>query len=130
MAVNIEAFRNFEHSGWTRVAHRYDSTWAPLTGKFVDPLLAAAGVKRGMRVLDVACGPGYVAAAARRRGALPLGIDFCREMVEQAKRKNAEKIHECLTQIYRAFRKWPMRASTLACTTATPVKSVRPWANG
>src|SRR5262245_21873508 len=88
MAIDVEAFRNFEHSGWTRVAHRYDSTWAPLTGKFVDPLLAAAGVKRGMRVLDVACGPGYVAAAARRLGAVPLGVDFCREMVEQAKRKN------------------------------------------
>ena len=43
-----------------------------------------------MRVLDVACGPGYVAAAAYRLGAVPLGLDFCREMVLQAQSANPE----------------------------------------
>ena len=88
MAIDLQAFKQFEHDGWMRVAHKYDATWSSLTGKFIAPLLETAGVKKGMRILDVACGPGYVAAAAQRLGAAPLGIDFCREMVEQAQRRN------------------------------------------
>jgi len=38
-----------------------------------------------MRVLDVACGPGYVAAAAVSRGAQSTGIDFSSEMVSEAR---------------------------------------------
>src|SRR5437763_15928404 len=50
----------------------------------VPALLDAAHVTAGTRLLDVACGPGYAAAAAAARGALPLGIDFSSEMVEEA----------------------------------------------
>jgi SAM-dependent methyltransferase len=39
-------------------------------------LLDAAGVRAGTRALDVATGPGYVAAAARARGADVIGLDF------------------------------------------------------
>jgi ubiquinone/menaquinone biosynthesis C-methylase UbiE len=39
-----------------------------------------------MLVLDVACGPGYVSAAAKKLGAVPTGIDFSEKMVAIAKR--------------------------------------------
>src|SRR4030095_12026242 len=39
-----------------------------------------------MPVLDVACGPGYVSAAAKQSGAVPIGIDFSRKMVAIAER--------------------------------------------
>ncbi len=47
-------------------------------------LLDAAGFKRGDKVLDVACGAGYVAAAARDRGADAVGVDFSASQVRLA----------------------------------------------
>jgi ubiquinone/menaquinone biosynthesis C-methylase UbiE len=38
-----------------------------------------------MSVLDVACGPGYVSAAAKKLGAIPLGIDFSAKMIAIAR---------------------------------------------
>jgi ubiquinone/menaquinone biosynthesis C-methylase UbiE len=78
-------FQEFEHQGWQDVAAHYDQTWALVTTQAVDPLLDAAGVGPHKRVLDVACGPGYVAAAAALRGAEAVGIDFSSVMVEQAR---------------------------------------------
>ena len=48
-------------------------------------LLDAAHVTKGARLLDVACGPGYAAAAAAALGASAIGIDFSSEMVEEAR---------------------------------------------
>jgi len=39
-----------------------------------------------MVVLDVACGPGYVSAVAKKMGANPTGVDFSKKMVEIAKK--------------------------------------------
>jgi SAM-dependent methyltransferase len=82
----MDAFTEFEHEGWERVADKYDSTWSSSTRQFIAPLLNAAAVAEGMSVLDVGCGPGYVSAAASERGARPIGVDFSREMVGIAKR--------------------------------------------
>nr|WP_245005190.1 methyltransferase domain-containing protein [Paraburkholderia sacchari] len=49
-------------------------------------MLDALGIQRGSRFLDVASGPGYLAAAARRRGADVAGVDFSVSMVEKARR--------------------------------------------
>jgi SAM-dependent methyltransferase len=54
------------------------------------PLLDAAGAAPGTRLLDVACGPGYVAAAAARRGASVIGVDFASAMVDLASRQHSE----------------------------------------
>ncbi len=78
-------FHTFEHDGWQEVARRYDQSWALVTIQAVEPLLDAARVGRKTRLLDVACGPGYVAAAADTRGAEPVGIDFSSVMVEEAR---------------------------------------------
>jgi ubiquinone/menaquinone biosynthesis C-methylase UbiE len=79
-------FARFEHEGWQRVADKYDSVWSPLTRQFIPSLLGDASVSAGMLVLDVACGPGYVSAAAKQSGAVPTGIDFSDKMVAIAKR--------------------------------------------
>ena len=76
-----EAFTEFEHEGWERVAGKYDSTWSTSTRQFIKPLLNAAAVSSGMSLLDVGCGPGYVSAVAVERGARPTGLDFSKEMI-------------------------------------------------
>jgi ubiquinone/menaquinone biosynthesis C-methylase UbiE len=78
-------FTRFEHVGWERVAHKYDSVWSSLTQQFIPYLISAAEVSPGMSVLDVACGPGYVSAAVKRLGAVPTGIDFSEKMIAIAK---------------------------------------------
>jgi SAM-dependent methyltransferase len=83
--VDPNAFRQFEHRGWEEIASRYHGGFAPVTTQSVPALLDAAHVTEGTRVLDIACGPGYAAAAAAARGALAIGIDFSSEMVEEAR---------------------------------------------
>jgi ubiquinone/menaquinone biosynthesis C-methylase UbiE len=79
-------FARFEHEGWQRVADKYDSTWSSLTRQFIPYLIDAAQIAPGMAVLDVACGPGYVSAAAKKLGASPTGVDFSSKMVAIANR--------------------------------------------
>src|ERR1041385_9430035 len=80
-----DTFHKFEHEGWERVAHKYDSVWSSLTRQFIPYLINAAEVKAGMSVLDVACGPGYVSDAVRKAGAIPKGVDFSGKMIAIAK---------------------------------------------
>jgi SAM-dependent methyltransferase len=82
-----EAFSRFEHEGWQRVAGDFDATWGELTRSFVAPLIAAAGVTAGEHVLDVACGPGYVARMARSAGATTIGVDFSSAMIDIARER-------------------------------------------
>lgn len=81
-----DPFSRFEHEGWQRVAKRYDSVWSSSTRQFIPPLLDSADVSPKMSVLDVGCGPGYVSAAARERGAIPTGLDFSKQMIAIAKK--------------------------------------------
>ena len=82
----MNAFTEFEHEGWQRVADKYDSVWSTSTRQFIPPLLDAAEVAGNLSVLDVGCGPGYVSAAAAERGATSIGLDFSAEMIAIAKR--------------------------------------------
>jgi SAM-dependent methyltransferase len=81
-----DAFTEFEHEGWERVASKYDSVWSSSTRQFIPPLLDAADVSEQMSILDVGCGPGYVSAAAAEGGAIPIGLDFSAEMIAIAKK--------------------------------------------
>ena len=80
-----DPFSKLEYRGWQRVAGRYQDTWAGITTGFIAPLLDAAGVGKGTRVLDVCCGPGFVAEAAAERGASAIGLDFSPEMITIAR---------------------------------------------
>jgi ubiquinone/menaquinone biosynthesis C-methylase UbiE len=80
-----DEFARFEHAGWERVADKYHSGWSSLTRQFIPHLISAAEVSSGMSVLDVACGPGYVSAAAQALGAVSTGVDFSGKMIGIAK---------------------------------------------
>ena len=84
--VDAKAFDAFEASGWETQAAGYAEYFIPLTGRVVEPLLDAARVTAGTRVLDVASGPGHVAAACAARGATVVGVDVAAEMVAIARR--------------------------------------------
>jgi SAM-dependent methyltransferase len=89
------AFHDFEHAGWQRAAEHYPDTFGTLTAQTTEPLLKSAGLRSGMRVLDVATGPGYVAGAAAARGATVVGLDFSASMVAQARRRYPDiEFHE------------------------------------
>jgi SAM-dependent methyltransferase len=85
--MSNQAFTEFEHRGWQRVADKYDSTWASSTRQFIAPLLDAAQVGDKMSILDLGCGPGYVSAAAAERGATAVGLDFSVAMIAIARKK-------------------------------------------
>ena len=85
VSSNLQAVRAFEHAGWQRAAPAYGTTFARATSGFIGPLLDAARVETGLRVLDLACGPGFVAGAARGRGALVTGLDFSAAMIALAR---------------------------------------------
>src|SRR5262249_18395115 len=72
------------------VAGKYEEAWGGLTRLFIPALLEVAAPKQGERLLDVACGPGHVAAAARSRGARVTGIDFCEPMIRRARERYPE----------------------------------------
>jgi SAM-dependent methyltransferase len=81
------AFWTFEREGWNGAAVAYRDYFGNLTTQTVGPLLDAVGAGAGTRLLDVATGPGFVAAAARERGARVVGIDFSAIAVAEARRQ-------------------------------------------
>jgi SAM-dependent methyltransferase len=85
-AVDPDAFNAFEAAGWEQRAPGYDRLVGSITRRLVEPLLDAAAVGTGTRTLDVATGPGYVAAQAAQRGASVVGVDVAQAMVALARR--------------------------------------------
>lgn len=81
-------FREFEHAGWenSTLINKYHEKLSVVTTQSVEALLNAADVRSGSKVLDVATGAGYNAAAAVNRGAEAIGIDFSAAQVALAKR--------------------------------------------
>ena len=83
------AFDAFEEAGWgTKEAAGYDALAGRVTSRLADPLLDAVGAGPGKRVLDIATGPGYVAARAAERGADPVGLDFSETMLAYARSRS------------------------------------------
>jgi len=88
--IDPDAFNAFEAAGWEERATTYHRTFLPLTRRVIEPLLDAASVGPGMRVLDVGSGPGYVAAAAAARDATAVGMDIAPAMVALARTLHPE----------------------------------------
>ena len=76
--VDLDAFDAFEAAGWEEKAVAYERFFGVITGRVVEPLLTAASVGVGTRVLDVAHGAGVggrpscrargISSGRRRRG--------------------------------------------------------------
>jgi len=78
---DADRLRDFERTAHTRMASGFDAFFSPVTALATPALLNAAAVGPGTHVLDVACGPGHVAAAAAARGAIATGVDLAPGMV-------------------------------------------------
>ena len=83
--ADAEAIRTFEHAGWERAADTYENAFATATRQFIPGLLDAADFSPGHSLLDIACGPGFVAATAAARGATARGLDFSAAMLRVAR---------------------------------------------
>ena len=83
-AYDADAFDAYEASGWEAVAAEYEEHWSSITRRVIDPLLDAAGVARGARLVDVGAGAGDAAGRAAERGAIAVGVDVAAAMVEIA----------------------------------------------
>jgi SAM-dependent methyltransferase len=79
----LDKFKAAQRAGWAYFAPLQIFTTIP-AGRLVHH----AGIKSGMRVLDVACGTGVVAVTAARAGARVSGLDLTPELLEVA-RSNA-----------------------------------------
>jgi ubiquinone/menaquinone biosynthesis C-methylase UbiE len=85
MSIHDSSFHAFEQAGWQNAAAAYCDYFGNVTTQSLGPLLEAVQAGPGTRLLDVATGPGFVAAAARERGASVVGIDFALAVVELAR---------------------------------------------
>lgn len=88
--VDADAFDRFEAAGWDQRAAGYERFFVSLTSRAIEPLLDAAGVGPGKRVLDIGSGPGHVAAACAARGADTIGLDIAAGMVTLASRRHPQ----------------------------------------
>ncbi|HEY6193502.1 MAG TPA: methyltransferase domain-containing protein, partial [Candidatus Eisenbacteria bacterium] len=84
----MSEFTRFEHEGWERAVGGYERGFLPLTRQAIEPLLDAAGVRAGTRLLDLACGPGELAAAGASRRAHVTGADFSESMLALARQRH------------------------------------------
>jgi SAM-dependent methyltransferase len=82
--IDADAFNAFEAAGWEGRVDAYDRFFSAITARLFDPLLDAAGVGPGTRLLDVATGPGHLPARAAEYGATPIGVDVAGAMLARA----------------------------------------------
>ena len=85
-AADPETFRDFERTAHDRLAETYHDAFSAVTARAIEPLLDAAQVGGGTRLLDVATGPGTLAGRAAKRGAVVVGVDIAPAMVALAQK--------------------------------------------
>jgi len=82
---NVEAFKRFEHDGWERSVAAYDHRFGSLTTQMIVPLIRELKPVKGEKLLDIATGPGYVAAKGRDCGCIVSAIDISETMIAKAR---------------------------------------------
>jgi len=84
-------------SDFTELKKKHRATWAAGDYDFIargilpvaDHIVRSVRIRAGERVLDIACGTGNTAIAARARGAAVTGLDLTPELLDVAKRRAA-----------------------------------------
>lgn len=84
-ADQVEYWNGPEGRHWVSREERFDALLVP----FVEPVLDAARVAAGDRVLDVGCGNGALSRAAAARGADVTGVDISGPMLDRARARAA-----------------------------------------
>ncbi|SAK73391.1 methyltransferase type 11 [Caballeronia temeraria] len=88
--MQFDEFAAFERNGWEHVVPSYEDYFGRLTVQSHPALLDALAVGPGIRMLDVAAGPGNLAAAAIERGATATAVDFSASMIAHARQLHPE----------------------------------------
>ncbi|EKS66685.1 MULTISPECIES: methyltransferase domain-containing protein [Caballeronia] len=88
--MQFDEFAAFEKDGWEHVVPSYEDYFGRLTVQAHPALLDALSVAPGIRMLDVAAGPGNLAAAAIERGATAAAVDFSASMIAHARQFHPE----------------------------------------
>jgi SAM-dependent methyltransferase len=83
---DAERLRAFERQGHDALAASYHEFFTPVTALATEPLLDAVRLRPATHLLDVATGPGALAAEAENRGARAVGVDLSPRMIELARR--------------------------------------------
>ena len=83
--MDYDAFRESEREGWNSRAGVYDGATAQASLQSIPMILHMVHLFPGARLLDVGCGPGYLAGAAAALGVNATGLDFAEAMVESAR---------------------------------------------
>ena len=81
-----ERLRAFERQGHDALAKSYHAFFAPVTALAIQPLFDAVRLRPGIRLLDIASGPGALAAEAAKHSASAVGVDLSPQMIELARR--------------------------------------------
>lgn len=84
-AEDADRFRTFERQQHDQLATTYRDFFTPVTALAVRPLLDAARIEPGGSLLDVATGPGSLAAQANKLGIKCTGVDLSPGMIELAR---------------------------------------------
>jgi len=86
-------FKETEKIAYSRAAESYERLGGPIFEALAAPLLEGAGLKPGVTVLDVGCGPGIPSLAAAKLvepGGSVTGIDIAAGMVDRASTRARE----------------------------------------
>lgn len=83
---DAERFRTYERQRHDNLAKTYHDFFTPITALAIKPLLDAVRLQTGIDLLDVATGPGSLAAEGSRLGARTVGVDLSQGMIELAKK--------------------------------------------
>ncbi len=95
MSQNANPLANSEP--WNIVADGYAETTMPVFEQYAAEAIAAAGLKPGASILDVACGPGTLALMAAPDAASVHGIDFSESMLAVFRHKIEQAGHGNIT---------------------------------
>ena len=83
-----ERLRVFERQRHDTLATSYHDFFTAVTTRAIDPLLRAVCAESDFKLLDVATGPGSLAAEAARRGVRCTGVDLSSGMIQLARKSN------------------------------------------